>query len=265
MTRPPITLTATEVEALHVLPPGEPFWLVRDGQTMFIARYGVERDLPPLEFVEATRPCDVCDNTRLVIYRNGDQSETYLGPTPCPECRIELVGPCPMCDGHGMIAHCGRTDNGSDGPCVLSPHDDSFPCYGEGDVASDWSPVSWCTCGVCSCGSRQAWTEQGPCGYCREQPTPGTVTLGCAYAVGEPLAIVQEDDFSPEWQMSHRPIVVISDPRRPASFRFPKIVAWPDPLTEPTGIVLDGNLAHYGPPATLVGKWAQRFTVVPSC
>lgn len=40
----------------------------------------------------------------------------------------------------GLEANCGRTDDGSDGPCVLkSGH--FGPCYGPGDVASDWTPA----------------------------------------------------------------------------------------------------------------------------
>lgn len=60
---------------------------------------------------------------------------------------------CPACWGSGhtgeLVALCGRTDNGSDGPCVLGPHADNSPCYGEGDVASDWSPAFQPFCPAC--------------------------------------------------------------------------------------------------------------------
>ena len=190
-----ITLTPTEAADLAQLHPGDKLWLVRQGWRAY------HDHQPPDEFVQACAPCGTCGGQRIAMsggpaYFSGGKLRHCAGGQTvmeihCPDCRVELVGQCPSCDGGGMVANCGRTDNGSDGPCVLAPHADNFPCYGDGDVADDWSPVSWCKCGRCSCGSLQAWTEQGPCGYCHEQPRPGTVTLGFAYAVGEPR---QTDD-----------------------------------------------------------------------
>jgi protein gp37 len=40
----------------------------------------------------------------------------------------------------GLEANCGRTDDGSLGPCVLKAGHFG-PCYGPGDVASDWTPA----------------------------------------------------------------------------------------------------------------------------
>lgn len=171
----------------------------------------------------------------------------------CTDCRIELLGPCPMCGGNGMIAHCGRTDNGSDGPCVLGPHADNFPCYGEGDVASDWSPVSWCSCGVCSCGSHQAWTEEGPCGYCHERPRRGITTLGHAYAVGEPLPIVA---FTPAHEHDFHHICI---DERPDSWAL----RYPGSVEPQHGDDISAALAHYGRPKSLVGKWALQLAVQP--
>lgn len=77
---------------------------------------------------------------------------------------------CPACWGTAWSALCGRTDDGSDGPCVMRERH-SGPCYGENDVASDWSPVLPCrTCCFCPCGSTSDGTE---CRYCGVTRTPG--------------------------------------------------------------------------------------------
>lgn len=247
-----LQLTPAEVAAWADVPEGGTFWLVRDGveddldQFIREENLPVERGLlhPPAEFVQACAPCETCGNARRRTVRDLSGVETF--GVPCPDCRIELVGPCPTCNGGGMIAHCGRTDNGSDGPCVLAPHADNFPCYGEGDVASDWSPVSWCSCGRCSCGSLQAWTEQGPCQYCHEQPTPGTVILGHAYAVGQPLPITGDGI----WPHLGDHIIMDNDGEM-----FPLIDGvFDDQITD--------RLAHYGPPESLVGKWALQVQVL---
>ena len=88
---------------------------------------------------------------------------------------------CPTCNGSALIGLCGRTDLGSDGPCVLrSGHNDDgrSVCYGEGDVASDWTPASSCPdCCVCPCG----YTDGGAtCRYCGATMRPGV------YAVKDP-------------------------------------------------------------------------------
>lgn len=176
---------------------------------------------PPVEFVQASAPCDVCDNTRLVIYRNGDHTETYLGPTPCPDCRIELVGGCPNLGGSHPVRSLG------------------------------WEA---------HCGPVAAW---GNCHLCNS----GTVTLGHAYPVGQPLPIIPTPSYinpryditAEQWaEYAKLPMTYIcvgNDGK-----------AW---LVEngrsPTGcqaMPLTAALAHYGPPARLVGKWAQQFTVV---
>ena len=218
-----LQLTPTEAAAWAKVPEGGTFWLARPATCSNTSQpcpwrtcsssEGTCSPIPPAEFVQACAPCETCGDTRE--YDGGEPRESI----PCPDCRIELVGPCPECNGGGMVAHCGRSDNGSDGPCVLAPHADNFPCYGEGDVASDWLPVSWCDCGICSCGSHQAWTDQGPCGFCHERPRPGTLSLGFAYAVGDPLHFV-------------------ADPR----VMLPGI-----------------DLAHYGDPSAQVGKYAVEL------
>mgnify|MGYP000852483563 CR=1 FL=1 len=236
----PRTLTITAAE-----------WAsVRDGSLWLVQEADVGQGgllYPPVEFVEACAPCETCGNARRRTVRDLSGVETF--GVPCPDCRIELVGPCPTCNGGGMIAHCGRTDNGSDGPCVLAPHADNFPCYGEGDVASDWSPVSWCDCGICSCGSHQAWTDQGPCGFCHERPRPGTVTLGFAYAVGEPLPIVlcgSGHGLAGEY--------VVVENARVFCIKNDEFPVESEELTD--------AFTHYGPPESLVGKWALQVQVL---
>jgi hypothetical protein len=78
--------------------------------------------------------------------------------------------PCADCVGSMLVALCGRTDDGSDGPCVL--RGDHFgPCYGESDVASDWSPAAACRrCCVCPCGSTSDGTS---CRFCAVTMKPG--------------------------------------------------------------------------------------------
>lgn len=261
-----LPITAAEVPViLAAIQSGEHVWLVQEGQKCAwhnghperspeppppLLRCACDPTKPPVEFTLACAPCETCGNSRWVDDFDVEPAHGGDSPMrPCTDCRIELLGPCPMCGGNGMIAHCGRTDNGSDGPCVLGPHADNFPCYGEGDVASDWSPVSWCSCGVCSCGSHQAWTEEGPCGYCHERPRRGITTLGHAYAVGEPLPIygsVREADGA--WPC----IVVFLD--------APKAVMLYD---KTTGERITDRLSHCGPPESLVGKWALQLAVQP--
>lgn len=79
---------------------------------------------------------------------------------------------CLDCNGSMLAALCGRTDAGSDGPCVMrSGHGDS-PCWGEGDVASDWEPALPCrVCCVCPCGSTM---DGSLCRFCGVRMRPGT-------------------------------------------------------------------------------------------
>lgn len=82
---------------------------------------------------------------------------------------VPEAAPCRFCDGSALAALCGDTAD-ADGPCVMrSGH--TGPCWGEGDVAADWSPALPCrTCCVCPCGS----TSDGSlCPYCAVQMRPG--------------------------------------------------------------------------------------------
>jgi len=140
------TLTITAAEWASVQ--DGTLWLVREGWPE--GYESVVSPVPPVEFVQACAPCEACDGTCFVIFRNGDLSETYYGPTPCPDCRIELVGPCPDCGGDGWTA---EHDSSCDG---------YERCYALG------CPV------------------QVQCASCQ---FTGIATLGHAYAVGEPLLL----------------------------------------------------------------------------
>ncbi len=82
---------------------------------------------------------------------------------------VDSDEPCSVCGGSAIVGLCGRTDDGSDGPCVLRPGD--HVCHGEGDVAGDWAPATSCrNCCVCPCGSRSDGTM---CPFCEVQMHPG--------------------------------------------------------------------------------------------
>lgn len=92
----------------------------------------------------------------------GSMSEKALGP---------LLVVCPVCSGSALVGLSGKTDNGSDGPCVMHAGH-SYVCWGEGDVASDWSPATSCpTCCTCVCGTFLEKDEV--CRFCGD-PQVGT-------------------------------------------------------------------------------------------
>lgn len=85
-----------------------------------------------------------------------------------------------------------------------------------------------------------------------------TRTLGHAYAVGQPLPIIRgwsrpDGDSSGDvlsiWKGHYGPDVVM---RR----------AWNATAIQTQYADITDRLAHYGPPESLVGKWAQQFTAV---
>lgn len=82
--------------------------------------------------------------------------------------------PCPTCNGSALVSLCGRTDDISDGACVLRGGHFG-PCWGEGDVASDWRPAASCRdCCVCPCGSTDDGTE---CRFCHQTMRPGVKAI----------------------------------------------------------------------------------------
>ena len=139
---------------------------------------------PPVEFVQACAPCARCKDTRVI------HAETF--PTPCPYCRVELVGPCPTCKGMGA--------------------------------------AKFRNCTICD--------------------ARGTVTLGYAYAIGQPLPIQHGDTpFNPD------PAEAIHVARVNGRWK----VGYRKGTTIYT---ITDRLAHYGLPETLVGRWAIQLRVV---
>ena len=188
--------SASESASVARLAVGESMWIVRVGRY----NYGVAPNEPPVEFVQACAPCE-----RRGVEHPGCG---YLAShwcnkcgqvVPCPDCRIELVGPCPTCDGEPFDpkVHLGR---------------------------------------------------------CPDCDSTLTVTLGHAYAVGQPLPIVA---FSPDHEHDFHHICI---DERPDSWAL----RYPGSVEPQHGDDLTDALAHYGPPETLVGHWAIQLRVVGS-
>ena len=79
-------------------------------------------DLPPVEFVQVCAPCETCGDQRIATsggpgyFKGGRLHHRAGGQTimeiRCPDCRIELVGPCPheewLGEPHQMCHRCGQ-------------------------------------------------------------------------------------------------------------------------------------------------------------
>ncbi len=138
-------------------------WIVRPGMpcpsphscpplTRQMCRYGGVH--PPADLVAAAMPCETCGGRRKVTV-----SETYHGDgwidRPCYDCRITLLGECPECRGRGGWRQVWDDERGI-------RHEEWWNCRACGGVSNkdDWRRGS------------------------------GTVTLGYAYPVGDPAALV---------------------------------------------------------------------------
>ena len=191
------TLTITAAEWASVT--DGRLWLVRDGRSLdrcdhkyyTCAEVGCDGSgvsYPPAEFVQACAPCINCGNERATCrcapapVRHVADCGTF---GPCPDCRIELVGPCP-CD------ECAESPNG-----------------------------------------------------------PFTLILGRAYPVGEPLLI------KPHWKGQREPSC-IHDTNQPGGMC---IVCRGGSEVKEWHLLNSNRLAHYGPPESLVGKWAVELVV----
>ena len=145
-------------------------------------------DLPPVEFVQVCAPCETCGDQRIATsggpgyFKGGRLHHRAGGQTimeiRCPDCRIELVGPCPDCGGDGWTA---EHDSSCDG---------YERCYALG------CPV------------------QVQCASCQ---FTGIATLGHAYAVGKPLPIAWgvcdlSVPFVGVWRPPYPPTVLFLDP-----------------------------------------------------
>ena len=170
----PATFSATGgrmVRTLWLVARGNEHWLMAPDEPKLISA------TPPVEFVQACAPCETCGDQRIATsggpgyFKGGRLHHLAGGQTVmeirCPDCCIELVGPCPYERDHTWLTDCVNCSNS------------------------------------------------------------GTITLGHAYAVGEPLLLHD----------------------------------WPGMGISPGMLKA---LAHYGPPESLVGKWAIRLWVVPS-
>jgi hypothetical protein len=149
-------LTITAAERASVQPDGT-LWLVREGVTW--GTYHLEANAPPAVFVQACAPCNLCGGGRHfgVCHDCGAMTTGPwcpncggdCGDEPCPACRIELVGPCGVCDGDGYF----------DGWDYSTPDDQRTP-----------ENIETVDCADCD--------------------GTGTVTLGHACAIGQPLPII---------------------------------------------------------------------------
>lgn len=181
-----LPLTPAEAEKFKALAVGESMWIVREGRRE-------TRVLTPDEYGERKHTHDLPPAGWLTDCAHPDHHGFARAGHPCPDCRIELVGPCPRCKGAGFLA----TDNGS-----------------------------FIQRSLCSCGG----------GRC-------TATLGYAYAIGQPLPIVGErnDGQRPRIEVTDHGLVLL--------------------FSQDHNSNLTHRLAHYGPPETLVGRWALQLAV----
>ena len=190
-------------------------WIVREAVTheALSVIYGATQfdGLPPAEFVHACAPCETCGGSRCVVP---------------PNCDCDKVTSLNYALCNHPPADCPSCRIELVGPC---PHDCArFGGKVPGHVR----------------GSNWAWV---PC-WCNGT---GTVTLGHAYAVGQPLPIVRNSN---DWEWGATDHI---DVMPPYAYRRTPTEGFSEDTTSMTT-----DLAHYGPPETLVGKWALRVQVV---
>lgn len=207
MTERTITLTAAEWGSVQ---PDGSLWLAWEGDdgccdgASPICPPCQAEPTPPAVFVRACAPCNLCGGGRHFgvchdcwAWSTGPWCPNCggdCGDEPCPACRIELVGPCGVCDGDGYF----------DGWDYSTPDDQRTP-----------ENIETVDCADCD--------------------GTGTVTLGHACAIGQPLPIVRDATNG-------------------------TVLYWP--AGNSTATDLTAALAHYGPPETLVGRWAIQLRVV---
>ena len=185
---------------------------------------------PPAEFVQACAPCETCHSTR-----RSSEWDVYdmRHNAPCPDCCIELVGSCPTCAGD---------TNDEFHPCAKSQRDGQHcNCSMEQDHCH-WCGLEWLGDGEIDCP---------PCKNTK------TVTLGYAYAVGQPLPIIlgwqrpdgdSSGDVLSFWKWHYGPDLVMQR-------------AWNATAIQTQNADRTAALAHYGPPEALIGKWALQLAV----
>lgn len=189
---------------------------------------------PPAEFVLACAPCGTCHSTR-----RSSEWDVYdmRHNVPCPDCCIELVGSCPTCAGD---------TNDEFHPCAKSQRDGQHcNCSIEQDHCH-WCGLEWLGDGEIDCP---------PCKNTK------TVTLGYAYAVGQPLPIVAFGDWLRDETVTANGVVVADGN---AYVRTGQYVGLTRRSWRGSGFPVPNitdRLAHYGPPESLVGMWALQLAV----
>ena len=207
-------LTLTAAEWASVQPDGT-LWLAWEGTPCMAHEFD-----SPAEFVQACAPCGTCGDGRHFGVCHDCWAMTTgpwcpncggdCGDVPCPACRIELVGPCPH-----PANRLTRPLDGNYGAGGQKCRD----CLAYRTDYTDWSPPE------------------------------ATVTLGHAYAIGQPLPIV----------------TAISVHENDGPWNAVQVSQSGESLTGVVGYAatdLTAALAHYGPPETLVGRWAIMLKVV---
>lgn len=152
-----ITVSAVEAQAFAQVPPGESFWLVREGYYCMVHRRPFleysdspcQCVIPPAEFVQACAPCEGCEGRQIAS-----------APTKCVTCRCT---------------------NGT------WSDDQTWTCRRCGD---EWLEATF-DIGPCpDCRVDLVHTVAEPTGPHTPWSTRGTLTIGHAYAMGKPAPIV---------------------------------------------------------------------------
>lgn len=239
MTDRRITLTAAETAHVRsVLDAGDAdLWLVRDGADIDGNPH------PPVEFVQACAPCGTCGGSRCAVPPDCDcdvvSSLNFAlcphAPDDCPDCRIELVRP--------------RLSDPWPGRSTLSDENLAAMCRFGGIMGSGQSLSALAR----ELLDARIHIDAQHAEILRLRGSADPVTFGYGYAIGEPQRILSyptcdlgEDDPHVCWSADDGVILSLPDG---------EALVWAaDDETKASG-----PLAHYGPPDTLVGKWALHL------
>ena len=176
-------MTTVELSAVEVanLPTEGTFWIVREGErdvkaeamnhalaVELFARPDLRwpESSPPAVFTQACAPCETCGSQCA----DGAFERKQFG---CPDCRIELVGPCPTCEARAAALH------------------NAYEVAAErhGWVTQERSRRPWSDVPE---ANRLTMIDSLRVTLGCDSPTPceyGTVHVGWAYAVGRPCLI----------------------------------------------------------------------------
>lgn len=73
--------------------PDGTLWVVMPGDRACLNPHKPAHAAPPADLLAAAAPCETCGGRRTVLLERDNGGI----PGPCPDCRIELSGGCPMC------------------------------------------------------------------------------------------------------------------------------------------------------------------------